>query len=55
MAIKIAPLGKVMPIAFTAPLFGVLMGLVFGGEVVTIKTAIGMFLTISGIIVLTMS
>jgi transporter family protein len=31
MAIKAAPLSKVMPIAFTSPLFGALMGIWLGG------------------------
>jgi len=53
-AIKGAPLGKVMPIAFTSPLFGALMGLLLGGEPLTAKTVVGMLLTISGIIVLTL-
>jgi bacterial/archaeal transporter family protein len=53
LAIKGAPLGKVMPIAFTSPLFGALMGLWLGGEVFTPKTAIGMIMTIGGIIILT--
>ncbi len=53
MAIKGAPLGKVMPIAFTSPLFGALMGLWLGGEAFTPKTAIGMLMTIGGIIILT--
>ncbi|MEI8131024.1 MAG: EamA family transporter [Leptolinea sp.] len=53
VAIKGAPLGKVMPIAFTSPLFGALMGLWLGGEPFTPKTAIGIALTIGGIIVLT--
>ena len=52
-AIKGAPLGRVMPIAFTAPLFGALMGIAFGGEPFAMKTTIGMLLTVSGIIVLT--
>lgn len=52
-AIKGAPLTKVMPIAFTSPLFGALMGLIAGGEPLTLKTAIGMLLTIAGIVVLT--
>jgi len=52
-AIKGAPLGKVMPIAFTSPLFGALMGLWLGGEVFSLKTAIGIVLTIAGIVVLT--
>jgi bacterial/archaeal transporter family protein len=53
LAIKGAPLGKVMPIAFTSPLFGALMGLWLGGETFTPKTAIGMLMTIGGIIILT--
>jgi transporter family protein len=52
-AIKGAPLGRVMPIAFTSPLFGALMGMIYGGEPVTVKTVVGMLLTISGIVVLT--
>jgi len=53
LAIKGAPLGKVMPIAFTSPLFGALMGLWLGGETFTLKTGLGMALTIAGIIILT--
>ncbi|NLF51701.1 MAG: EamA family transporter [Leptolinea sp.] len=53
LAIKGAPLGKVMPIAFTSPLFGVLMGLLMGGETLSFKTVVGMLLTICGIIILT--
>ncbi|OQA17984.1 MAG: EamA-like transporter family protein [Chloroflexi bacterium ADurb.Bin360] len=53
-AIKGAPLGSVMPIAFTSPLFGALMGLAAGTESFTPKTIIGMLLTISGIVVLTL-
>ncbi len=52
-AIKGAPLGQVMPIAFTSPLFGALMGLLFGTESLTPKTAVGMALTIGGIVLLT--
>jgi transporter family protein len=52
-AIKGAPLGKVMPIAFTSPLFGALMGVIIGGEPLTVKMMIGMAMTIGGIIVLT--
>jgi len=52
-AIKGAPLGRVMPIAFTSPVFGVLMGIIFAGEPLTLKTGIGMALTIGGIILLT--
>ena len=52
-AIKGAPLSQVMPIAFTSPLFGVLMGVILGGEVLSPKSIIGMLLTVAGIIVLT--
>lgn len=52
-ALKGAPLNRVMPIAFTSPLFGALMGIIFSGEPLTFKTIIGMVLTIAGIIVLT--
>lgn len=52
-AIKGAPLTKVMPIAFTSPLFGALMGLIFGGEPLTVKTAVGMAMTVVGIVLLT--
>jgi transporter family protein len=53
MAIKGAPLSRVMPIAFTSPLFGALMGILFSGEPLTIKTGLGMLMTIGGIILLT--
>jgi transporter family protein len=52
-AIKGAPLNRVMPIAFTSPLFGALMGLIFGGEPLTWKLVIGALMTIGGIILLT--
>ena len=52
-ALKGAPLNRVMPIAFTSPLFGALMGLLLGGEPLTLKTAAGMLLTIGGIVLLT--
>lgn len=52
-AIKGAPLTRVMPIAFTSPLFGALMGLIFGGEPLTFKTGLGMGMTVAGIILLT--
>ncbi len=52
-ALKGAPLTRVMPIAFTSPLFGALMGVIFAGEPLTLKTIAGMILTIAGIIVLT--
>jgi transporter family protein len=42
-----------MPIAFTSPFFGALMGVILGGEPLTAKTIIGMALTIGGIVVLT--
>jgi len=52
-AIQGAPLTKVMPIAFTSPLFGALMGILFGGEPLTWKAGLGVLLTIAGIVVLT--
>jgi bacterial/archaeal transporter family protein len=52
-AIKGAPLSRVMPIAFTSPLFGALMGILLSGEPLTLKTGLGMLLTIGGIILLT--
>jgi len=52
-AIKGAPLNKVMPIAFTSPLFGALMGLAFGGEPLTVKTAVGIAMTVGGIVLIT--
>jgi bacterial/archaeal transporter family protein len=52
-AIRGADLSKVMPIAFTSPLFGALMGIIFSGEVVSVQTIIGMIMTVGGIILLT--
>ncbi len=52
-ALKGAPLSKVMPIAFTSPLFGAALAMTLGGEPVTIKTIAGMVMTIGGIILLT--
>jgi transporter family protein len=52
-ALKGAPIGRVMPIAFTAPLFGALMGIAFGGEPLTLKTVLGSLLTVGGIVLLT--
>jgi len=52
-ALKGAPLNRVMPIAFTSPLFGVLAALLFGGEALTLKVALGMTLTVGGIVLLT--
>jgi transporter family protein len=52
-AIKGAPLTRVMPIAFTSPLFGALMGVMLGGEPLTLKTVLGMLMTVGGIVLLT--
>jgi len=52
-ALKGAPLSKVMPIAFTSPLFGAALAMTLGGEPVTLKTIGGMVMTIGGIILLT--
>jgi transporter family protein len=51
-AIKAAPLSRVMPIAFTSPLFGALMGILFASEPLNPKTIAGMALTVGGIVVL---
>ena len=52
-AIKSAPLSQVMPIAFTAPLFGALMGVAFSGEPLSPKLILGALLTVGGIALLT--
>ena len=52
-AIKGAPLTRVMPIAFTSPLFGALMGVIYGSEPLTVKTVLGMLLTGGGLVLLT--
>lgn len=39
--------------AFTAPLFGVAMAVVFGGEPVSAGALAGMVLTVAGIVLLT--
>ncbi|OQY30036.1 MAG: hypothetical protein B6244_01895 [Candidatus Cloacimonetes bacterium 4572_55] len=53
-AIRSAPLSLVLPIAFTSPLFGALMGIWFGGEPLTWKVAVGILLTIGGVTLITM-
>ncbi|MDZ7264544.1 MAG: EamA family transporter [candidate division KSB1 bacterium] len=53
MAIKGAPLSRVLPIAFTSPLFGALLGFVLASEPITIKTVLGILLTVGGIVLLT--
>lgn len=53
MAIKSAPLGRVMPIAFTSPLFGALLGFLLANEPITIKSIVGILLTVGGIVLLT--
>lgn len=52
-ALKGAPLTRVMPIAFTSPLFGALMGYLLAGDPLTPKTILGMLLTVGGIVLLT--
>lgn len=52
-AIKTGELSRVMPIAFTSPLFGVAAAIIFAGEVLTFKKLLGIVLTVSGIIILT--
>lgn len=48
-ALRLAPIQQVMPIAFTAPLFGALAALVLGREEISLRTAVGMALTLAGI------
>jgi len=52
-AIKGAPLSQVMPIAFTSPLFGAIMGIIYGNESLSLKTLVGAIITVIGIIILT--
>ncbi len=52
-ALKVGTLGKVLPIAFTSPFFGVLIAVIMGTEALTVRVLLGMLLTISGIMVLT--
>ncbi|NOZ23345.1 MAG: EamA family transporter [Planctomycetes bacterium] len=52
-ALKGAPLNRVLPIAFTAPLFGAVMGCLFGGESLGARGVLGMAMTIGGIVLLT--
>jgi transporter family protein len=52
-ALKGAPLGRVMPIAFTSPLFGALMGIWLGGETPAAREIVGMLLATGGIVLLT--
>ncbi len=42
-----------MPIAFTSPLFGAALAMTVGGEPLTLKTALGMLMTVGGIALLT--
>jgi transporter family protein len=53
-ALKGAPLTRVMPIAFTSPLFGALVAVVWGGEPLTWKAVLGTLLTVGGIALLTL-
>jgi transporter family protein len=46
-------LTQVMPIAFTSPLFSAIMSVAFGGEKLSVQTALGSILTLIGIVVLT--
>jgi transporter family protein len=51
-ALKAGSLSQVMPIAFTSPLFGVLLAVILGAEPLQPRTAIGMLLTVGGIVLL---
>jgi transporter family protein len=52
-ALKGAPVTRVMPIAFTSPLFGALIAVLLGGEALTPRVAAGMLLTVGGVVLLT--
>ena len=45
-AIKGAPLSQVMPVAFTSPLFGALMCILFNQEPISTKTLLGIVLAV---------
>ena len=49
VALKGGSITQVMPIAFTSPLFGVLMAALVGGESLQPRQLIGMALTVGGI------
>jgi len=51
-ALKAGSLSQVMPIAFTSPLFGVLLAVIVGAEKLQPRTAAGMLLTVGGIVLL---
>ena len=53
-ALKKAPLGVVMPIAFTSPLFGALAGATLGGEPISPRAVAGMLMTVGGIALIAM-
>jgi bacterial/archaeal transporter family protein len=52
-AIANAPLTRVMPIAFTAPLFTAIMAMTIGGEPFDWRVFFGMLMTVGGIVVIT--
>jgi transporter family protein len=52
-SIKEASLNQVMNIAFTSPLFGALMGIIFSGEPLTAQATFSILLTVGGIVLLT--
>ena len=52
-ALKGAPLNRVLPIAFTSPLFGAIMGYLYGGETLSGRGVLGMAMTVGGIVLLT--
>ncbi len=53
-ALKSGSITRVMPIAFTSPLFGALLALTIDGEALTAKTVLGMVMTVGGIILLSL-
>ncbi len=54
-AIKTGQLSRVMPIAFTTPVWGFLLAVAFAGEQVTVMKSTGAGLAILGIMILTLA
>ncbi len=52
-ALKQGELSRIMPIAFTSPLFGYILGVSWGGEPLTFMKTLGGVLALVGILILT--
>ncbi len=51
-ALRHGALSRVVPLAFTVPLWGFLLGVLFAGEAVTVTKAVGVAAVVSGIVML---